>query len=215
MARHGSQSSQSERQIPPSPRSNNRGPVSGPYPYQYSNQPTFTPGGGYNQGIPGRGGNYRNPSGSAPSFQPVMQQFQRTQPPRSPHQQNIPLGSQPLPTPPQSMYNMQHVQGMTQQASYVNPPFPQYPPQYMDLTRGDMQYIPASPDQYGQQMPVQGPYMYQPQFQQQPQQPQHGFPNAPPQQQLFSTPAPPTCSVYSLSSSESTNVSFHKCCIGS
>ena len=188
MARHGSQSSQSERQIPPSPRTNNRGPVSGPYSYQqYPSQPTFTPGGGYNQGISGRGGNFRNSSGSAPSFQHGMQ-YQRSQPPRSPNQQSIPLVSQHMAPTPQPLYHMQH---MPQTNTYVNSPFPQYPSQYGDVNRVDMQYIPTTPDQYNQQMSVQGAYMYQPQFHQQaPQQPQHSFPNAP-QQQLFSPPVPP------------------------
>src|SRR5436190_13534292 len=105
MARHGSQSSQSERQIPSSPRPINRGPVSGQYPYSpYANQQTFAPGGGYSQGIPGRGGgSFRTPSGSAATFQPGIPQFQRTQPPRSPHQQSIPSVSQHMQSHQQSM----------------------------------------------------------------------------------------------------------------
>jgi translation initiation factor 4G len=58
----------------------------------------------------------------------------------------------------------------------------------MDLTRGDMQYIPTT-DQFGQQMQMPGPYMMQQQFHPQQQQ-QHAFnPNAPPHQhQMFSPP---------------------------
>jgi hypothetical protein len=109
MARHGSTSSQSERQIPPSPRLNTRPTVAGTYPYQYQNQPTFTT--GYNQGMAGRG-NFRSPPG-APQFQAgLQQQFQRGQPPRSPHQGNIPM--QPMYGLPSHM-----VQPMPAPGSYV------------------------------------------------------------------------------------------------
>ena len=189
MARHGSQSSQSERQIPPSPRTNNR-PPAGPYSYpQYSNQPAY--GAGYHQGLPPGRGNFRNPSGTQP-FQPGgIQPFQRGQPSRSPHQQNIP----PM---PQHMYGMQHmpVQPIPAPGAYVSSPYPPFPSsssQYVDLTRGELQYL---PDQFNQ--PMQGQYMYSTQFQQ-PQQPQpqqqHPFNhNAQPvpsqQQQLFNSPPP-------------------------
>src|SRR2546430_2208862 len=153
MARHGSSSSLSDRQVPPSPRPNNRTSVAGQYPFQYANAPTFN----YNQGVPGRAG-YRNPSAS--SFQPVQSQpFQRGQIPRSPQQHNIQMA-------PQMYQGMQpHMQMPMQHGSYVNPPYPPFPPmQTMDLIRGDMQYM---PDQYAQQMAMQG-YMMQQQYPPQP-----------------------------------------------
>lgn len=107
MARHGSTSSQSDRQIPPSPRTNLRPSVAAPYSYPYQNQQTY----GYNQGVSNRSG-YRNPS-SASSYPHGVQPFQRGQPPRSPHQPNIPLAPQ--------MYMQPHmpVQPMLQPGNYV------------------------------------------------------------------------------------------------
>jgi translation initiation factor 4G len=190
MARHGSQSSQSERQVPPSPRPNNR-PPAGPYNYGYPNQPAYAT--GYNQNIPhGRGGNFRNPSGAQP-FQPVggnvggMQQFQRPggpQPPRSPQ-------TMPTTIPQHAMYGLQHMP-VQAAGSYVTPPYPSSPfpstPQpFMDLTRGDLQYAPTQFDQQ-----LQGQYIYQQFHQSQLQPSQHPpFNTQPPQQQLFNPSVPP------------------------
>lgn len=80
---------------------------------------------------------------------------------------------------------------MAAPGQYVNP-YPSYPTpqQYMDLTRGDMQYIPQT-DQFGNQ--ITNPYLYPQQFSQQPPQQQPHFqpgPGAPPPQ-MFQSPPPP------------------------
>jgi len=108
MARHSSTSSQSDRNVPPSPRPTARPNVAGGYGYQYPPAQGYP----YGQGM-GRGA-FRNPSGTAP-FTPGMSQQFRGQPPRSPHNQTIPMAPQM-----QQMYGLQpHMQPMQAPGQFV------------------------------------------------------------------------------------------------